>query len=177
MRAPLTTGPLAVVDVDGVLADVAHRIHFLQESPKNWGAFFAAAYRDPPVPRGVDLAHLLATGFRLAYLTGRPEGLRHVTEHWLRRHGLPPGPLWMRPRRDLRAARVMKPAVLRQLAGPEQVAVVVDDDPEAVAALRAAGYAVLHAAWAKPGRAGPAAPPAWAVQPALFEAQETDGRT
>jgi phosphoglycolate phosphatase-like HAD superfamily hydrolase len=165
---------LAVFDVDGVLADVGHRLHHLQGERKDWRAFFAAAHQDPPLGAGIDLARELAEGFRLAYLTGRPERLRTVTQGWLHRHGLPVGPLWMRAPGDFRPARVMKLEALRQLAGPPGVEVVVDDDVEVVTALRAAGYAVLQATWAETARSGPGSSAARRV---LREAQEADGRT
>ena len=37
-----TTG-VAVLDIDGVLADVSHRLGHVQRRPKDWDAFFAAA--------------------------------------------------------------------------------------------------------------------------------------
>ncbi len=169
-----TTRRLAVFDLDGVLADVAHRLHHLEGGRKNWGAFFAAADRDTPLPVGLELARELAAEHDLAYLTGRPESLRTVTLRWLRRHELPPGPLWMRPPRDFRPARVMKLDAISRLAGQRPVEIVVDDDADVVDALRAAGYAVLHATWAggrsRRGRPEP-------HQATLYEAQETDGRT
>ena len=39
--------PIAVFDIDGVLADVRHRLHHLQCRPQRWEAFFTAADRDP----------------------------------------------------------------------------------------------------------------------------------
>jgi phosphoglycolate phosphatase-like HAD superfamily hydrolase len=160
--------PLAVFDVDGVLADVAHRLHHLEARPKDWGAFFAAAGDDPPLATGVDLAITLSADHDLGYLTGRPEWLRRVTAAWLQQHGLPAGPLWMRPRGDHRPARVMKLDALRRLRpGPEAVEVVVDDDEEVVSALRDAGYAVLHATWAADSRGSGV----------LRRAQEEQGRT
>ena len=75
--------PLAVFDVDGVLADVGHRVHHLEGGRNDWRAFFAAAKDDPPLETGLALAHELATEHDLAYLTGRPEGLRRVTRRWL----------------------------------------------------------------------------------------------
>ena len=101
------TRPLAVFDVDGVLADVGHRVHHLEGGRHDWRAFFAAAKDDPPLETGLALAHELATEHDLAYLTGRPEGLRRVTRRWLTGHGLPDGPLVMRPSGDYRPARVM----------------------------------------------------------------------
>ena len=35
--------PLAIVDLDGVVADVRHRLHHLEGRRKDWGRFFAAA--------------------------------------------------------------------------------------------------------------------------------------
>ena len=35
--------PLAVFDIDGVLADVRHRLHFLQCRPQRWERFFSSA--------------------------------------------------------------------------------------------------------------------------------------
>ena len=68
----------AVFDVDGVLADVAHRRHHLARH--NWHAFFAAAADDPPLVTGVTMAHQCAdAGLTLVYLSGRPERLRQVT--------------------------------------------------------------------------------------------------
>ena len=108
--------PLAVFDVDGVLADVGHRVHHLEGPRKNWRAFFAGAASDPPLSLGIELASELSADHDLGYLTGRPESLRQVTQRWLSRHGLPAGPLWMRAPGDFRAARVMKLEAVRQLA-------------------------------------------------------------
>ena len=73
--------------------------------------------------KGFALAITLSADHDLGYLTGRPESLRQVTESWLRRHGLPAGPLWMRPRGDFRPARVMKLDALRATGSASAVAV------------------------------------------------------
>lgn len=169
--SPPATGagrPLAVFDVDGVLADVAHRVHHLDGPRKDWSAFFAAAADDPPLPPGLALASELAADHDLAYLTGRPERLRRVTRRWLGAQGLPAGPLWMRPSGDFRPARAMKLEALRRLAVDRPVEIVVDDDEQVVTALRDAGFAVLLATWA-----GPSA----RARRTLHRAQERDGRT
>jgi phosphoglycolate phosphatase-like HAD superfamily hydrolase len=44
---------LAVFDVDGVVADVRHRLRHVAHGRKNWNAFFAAAADDPPLEIGV----------------------------------------------------------------------------------------------------------------------------
>jgi hypothetical protein len=156
--------PLAVFDIDGVLADVRHRLHHVERRPKHWDAFFAAAVDDPPLSQGVALAQASAQDCDVVYVTGRPERCRADTLSWFARHGLPEGELRMRDDRDRRPARLAKPGLLRRLAGGRPVAVVVDDDPQVCAAYEAAGYRVLRADWMTAG-------------PALRSAQEAEGRT
>ncbi len=155
---------IAAVDIDGVLADVRHRLHHLEKRPKDWEAFFAAAAEDPLLEEGSRVARELAAVAEVVYLSGRPERLREDTVAWLARHGLPEGELHLRPRRDFRPARVFKVEVLDRLSAQRPVSVLVDDDPRVCEAARAAGYDVLPATW-------------MGAAPALREAQEADGAT
>ena len=70
----------------------------------------------------------------------------------------------MRRDRDHRPARQVKLAIVRGLAEQGSVDVIVDDDPAVCRTLRAAGFPVLEADWAR-------------EQPELFTAQEIEGRT
>lgn len=168
-------GPYALVDIDGVLADVRHRVHFVERRPKDWDGFFAAAVDDPPLPEGLAVvAELVDRGLSLVYLTGRPERCREDTLAWFARHGLPSAPLLMRSNRDRRPARLTKLEVARRLQTERGVALVVDDDRAVVATLREAGFEVLHATWMDGGTDGVDAA---TVQETLFAAQEDDGRT
>ena len=156
--------PLAVFDIDGVLADVHHRLHFLERRRKDWAGFFAAAPDDPPLAQGVARAREAAAECEVVYVTGRPERCRDDTVTWLNEHHLPRGRLVMRASRDHRPARVAKPELLRELARDRVVAVVVDDDLEVCDAYEAAGWSVLRATWADRSEA-------------LEQAQEESGRT
>ncbi|WP_051232081.1 phosphatase domain-containing protein [Pseudonocardia asaccharolytica] len=138
---------LAVFDIDGVLADVTHRLHFLDARPQRWERFFAAADRDPLLEEGAKRLRVALTAHDVVYLTGRPERNRRLTERWLARHGLPTEPLYMRPDDDHRPARIVKREVLRGLAGSRTVASVIDDDPAVVAVLEAEGWPVELATW------------------------------
>lgn len=139
--------PTAVLDIDGVLADVRHRLHHLERSPKSWDLFFAGIPADPPLEVGVELAAELARDHQIAYLTGRPERTRDDTSAWLTEHGLPPGQLLMRADGDRRPARLAKSALLQRLARETTIVVVVDDDPAVCETLQAAGWPVLRADW------------------------------
>jgi phosphoglycolate phosphatase-like HAD superfamily hydrolase len=156
--------PLAIFDIDGVLADVRHRVHHLEGRRKDWGAFFQAAPRDGVHPEGLALALEAAQECDIAYVTGRPEWIRAETSAWLDTHGLPAGDLAMRRRGDHRPAAQAKLRLLEQVAAGRTVAVIVDDDLDVCDAYEAAGFAVLRATWAPRSAA-------------LHAAQEEDGRT
>ena len=159
-----TDKPLAVFDVDGVLADVRHRLHHLESRPKNWDAFFRAAVDDPPLAEGIALCLESANDCEVVYVTGRPESCRGDTLAWFARHGLPEGRLSMRRHGDRRPARMAKPQLLRTLARDRTVAVVVDDDEQVCDAYEEAGWRVMRARWME-------------TAPVLQQAQEEEGRT
>jgi phosphoglycolate phosphatase-like HAD superfamily hydrolase len=153
---------LAVFDIDGVVADVRHRLHHL-EGRRAWNAFFAAAPDDPLLAEGAALVADLARAHEIVWLTGRPEWLRGATEGWLAGHGLPDGELHLRPNGDYRPAPRFKLGVLRRLA-PRGIAAVIDDDDEVIRAARSAGFPAVLADWVPRDRV-------------LRQAQDRDGRT
>ncbi|WP_030194403.1 nucleotidase [Streptomyces sp. NRRL S-87] len=163
-RSDSTRRPLAVFDLDGTLADTAHRQHFLERRPRDWAGFFAAAPQDPPLERGVALALESAEECEVVYLTGRPERCRADTLAWLAEQGLPDGKLWMRGDQDRRPARTTKLEVLRRIARGRTVRMLVDDDELVCDEARRAGFAVVRADWAAPSEE-------------LRDAQERTGRT
>ena len=160
----------AVFDIDGVLADVRHRLHHVAARPKDWDAFFGAAPLDPPLAEGLGaVATAARAGHVVIYVTGRPERCREDTLEWLAAHRLPDGDLLMRDDADRRPARITKVAALRRLSRRYRIGAFVDDDAAVVAAVRAAGFPALHADWMD---ATPSA-----AHDVLFEVQETEGRT
>jgi hypothetical protein len=161
--------PIAGIDIDGVVADPTHRLHHLEGRPKNWRAFFAESDDDPALPQGVAaVADLAASGLAIVYVSGRPNRLRRPTAAWLRRNGLPEGPLHLRPARDFRRASVLKPQIYSDLARRFVIRTILDDDAAVVAALRAAGFPAVLADWYRPPSAD---------HDALSDAQDRQGRT
>lgn len=156
--------PLAIVDIDGVVADVRHRLHHLEGRRKDWDAFFAAAAHDEPLEEGLAVVSRLAQDHEVVFLTGRPERCRADTERWLDANGLGRHRLVMRPEGTRRPAAQLKVALLARLATGRQVGVVVDDDPLVAAAMEAAGHPTFLAAWVE-------------RTPTLHRAQEVEGRS
>jgi hypothetical protein len=153
---------IAIFDIDGVVADVRHRLHHLR-GHHSWDSFFDEADLDPLLEEGAELVRAAAERFDIVWLTGRPEWLRDVTEAWMLEHGLPCDELYMRPYRDYRPAARYKLAALRQLQ-PRGIESFVDDDPEVIDVARAAGIAAVLADWVP-------------REDVLDEAQERLGRT
>jgi phosphoglycolate phosphatase-like HAD superfamily hydrolase len=161
--------PAVVLDLDGVLADTRHRMRHLHRRPKDWDAFFAAAHADPVHPEGLETAREAAgQGREVVYLSGRPERTRADTLAWLEQAGAPPGEVVLRPEGDRRPARTVKVAALRRLSRRLRLDVLVDDDPDVVAAVRAA----------RPPLVGEVLLADWQPRDAdLHTAQEREGRT
>lgn len=153
---------IAVFDIDGVVADVRHRLHHLHHH-QAWNAFFDAADEDGLLPEGARLVEDLARTHEIVWLTGRPEWLRTVTEKWLADFGLPTTELHMRPAGDFRPAAYYKLAVLEQLR-PREIAAFIDDDGDVVDAALQAGLPAVLAEWVPRDQA-------------LREAQDRLGRT
>lgn len=160
--------PLAIVDIDGVLADVRHRVHFVEQRPKDWKRFFAAAVHDKPHPEGLAVVARLAEDHDIVFLTGRPEHLRADTTEWLGRHGLDQHKLVMRPEGDRGPSSRFKVREATRLARHNTIDVVIDDDTSVIATMRDAGFPTLHADWETRDAQ---------EQASLFEAQQIEGRT
>ena len=160
--------PLAIVDIDGVVADVRHRLHHVERGRKNWKAFFAAAADDPTHEEGLAIVETLRSGHEIVFLTGRPEHLRRVTETWLTAAGLGGTQLFMRRADDRRPAAQMKRDIIAGLARTRTIGIVVDDDQKVLDTLRAAGYPTFAATWERRSADERAA---------LDSAQESQGRT
>jgi phosphoglycolate phosphatase-like HAD superfamily hydrolase len=155
---------VAVFDVDGVVADVRHRLHYLEGRYKDWDGFFDEAELDPPLAFGVELVlAALDAGHEVVWLTGRPEWLRAVTRQWLKALDLPTNELLMREYGDFRPARIMKLQALYELE-PRDIVSFVDDDPDVVDTALAAHFPAILATWVPHSKT-------------LRRAQELDGRT
>lgn len=140
-----------IVDIDGTLAKIDHRLHFIQSEPKQWDAFFDACVDDEPI---VDVIHVIRSiGFiewhgtlaYVIYLTGRPERVRRETTEWLRDHRLPEGKLFMRKDGDHRPDTIAKRELMEQLqADGYKIAGVFEDRPSVCRLWRSMGLTVFQ---------------------------------
>ena len=147
-----------VFDLDGTIADISHRLHFVKGKPKNWPAFFDACDGDSPVEWIVGLMKALDEGVLLEedtilILSGRSNAVRGKTERWLKKHGVPYDQLLMRPEANYRPDEELKLDMLMMWLNSnelyaEDVKFIVDDRQKVVDMWRANGFNVLQcAAW------------------------------
>jgi len=133
-----------IVDIDGTLADVQHRLHFIQgPGKKNWNQFFKNAHKDEPVEIVRRWVNNLAPEYTAVLITGRPEDFRNDTEAWLKQHGIRYKKLYMRRSGDHRPDAVVKQELLDRV-GRERVAFVIDDRPPVCDMYRKCGLRVFQ---------------------------------
>jgi hypothetical protein len=131
----------AMFDIDGTLADCAHRRHHLDQSPKDWKAFYAGMKDDGPKRMPLGLVQAMRQfGLMPVFVTGRPERFREVTKEWLRSMHCPSSPLFMRPDDDFRADHELKREIyLRDIQPHYDVKIVLDDRDSVVRMWRELG--------------------------------------
>ncbi len=116
-----------IVDIDGTIADVRHRLrHIKGPRKKNWKAFFEAMDRDTPIAPMIAQVHELERDHDIIVVTGRPEHYRKRTEKWLHDHGVRYLRLFMRPDGDHRPDYTVKAEVLREFP-KGQIVLAIDD--------------------------------------------------
>lgn len=96
-----------IVDIDGTIADLTHRLHHIKGDGKpDWDAFHADAGADTPIRDIITLVRTLHyhEGVQPIMVTGRmgSQANRLIAEIWMTRHGVPCGTLFMRPEGDFR---------------------------------------------------------------------------
>jgi hypothetical protein len=75
---------IVICDIDGTIADIEHRRHYVQQDPKDWKGFFSEMDKDT-VREDVkaDIKRCEEAGFDIVFVSARPEDYREVTEKWL----------------------------------------------------------------------------------------------
>ena len=155
--------PLYIFDLDGTLALIEHRLHFIQQSPKDWRGFFGAVSNDAPnLPVIRTLQALRKAGAECWIWSGRSDECKAATVAWLQRHGcfgFPTDVLWawpfgaperfrMRKAGDYRDDVDVKREWLAEMEPPEfdRLTGVFDDRARVVEMWRSAGVPCFQVA-------------------------------
>ena len=141
--------PLYIFDLDGTLALIEHRRHFVEGDKKDWPAFFAACVNDAPNQPVIEvLRALVAQGNEVRIWSGRSDEVRQQTEDWIDRNVCCPLPVTMRKAGDHQPDEKLKADWLAELPGPDRLRLVAifDDRDRVVAMWRSKGVTCLQVA-------------------------------
>lgn len=142
MQAGLYPKPekgFVICDLDGTLCDIKHRLHFVQKpegEKKDWKGFFSGISEDSVNEKVREMLEDAQKhgGYEIAFVSGRPDDHREVTERWLQRHVLPYSVLLMRRAGDKRPDTETKKDILDTyfLNNGYKVAYAIDDRPSVI---------------------------------------------
>ena len=137
-----------VFDIDGTLADLTHRRHFVTTKPKNWPAFDKGIPDDTPFEDMVYLNNLLYdAGHGIIIASGRSDRQKQATEDWLVEHGVRYHAIYMRRDRDYRSDDIIKEELLdRMISDCWDPKMVFDDRDRVVAMWRRRGIRCMQVA-------------------------------
>ena len=132
-------------DIDGVLADLTHRLHHQRE--KNYDAFYNAVEmsHDKPIKSGLAtlqaFQHIASV---VLMVTGRPEHTRQATINWLADQRVDYHDILMRKDGDHRKSGVVKVELIKKRMeldkklGNKVEYIFIDDDPANILAVNKA---------------------------------------
>lgn len=138
---------IVIFDLDGTLADIAHRRHLVRGRRKRWPEFFAASVHDRPNLPVIAAYHAFleaSPAYELWIFSGRSDVVRAETENWLARHVGPYHHLLMRRDGDYTADEVLKRRWVEPIR--DRVLCVFDDRDKVVRMWRELGIACFQVA-------------------------------
>jgi len=128
--------PNAVIfDIDGTLANIEHRRHFVSGPQKNFDHFYEAMSDDTLHYEIWNLCKMYTEHMKWDILicTGRPEQYRPETEKWLKRHDIHYAELLMRPdNRRYDRDYMVKQDMLNDLKTRYKIRLAFDDRDQVV---------------------------------------------
>src|SRR3990167_6154587 len=130
-----------LVDIDGTLADCAHRLHYIKNTipcpgwsggllgacsrckgartvpaKKDWVGFFSDVANDKPIQLIIDLVTDLSKRYDIVIVTGRNMSIAKQTEDWLDKHcPFPVKHLFMRQDNDHAPSAEAKAEIVRRI--------------------------------------------------------------
>lgn len=139
---------LVISDLDGTLADIEHRLHWIHRPEPDWTAFFLACPDDLPIRNTITVLRTLHdAGYEIVLASGRGEVAREATIAWLDRHGVPWNRLILRSPGDERHDDEVKAEmVLDHGLTPDATLVVLEDRASVVQTWRRLGFHVFQVA-------------------------------
>lgn len=138
-----------ICDIDGTITKVGDRLKYLEETPKNWDAFYSACGEDEPNTPIIELLKAVSEYSSIVFITGRRESCRQDTIHWIKTHcpWLHRYRLFMRKNGDFRHDITVKHELaIEALLSPLNTLFVLEDRNSMVEKWRELGFTCLQVA-------------------------------
>lgn len=135
--------PEVIVDIDGTLSDLTHRVHFSKEPTKDWDRFFDLVKDDTPRIDTIEKVKGLHKTHDIVLVSGRPERCRKDTYEWMKKHDVPFTTLFMRQDNDKRPDTEVKKDILDKYFKKDLIKLVIDDRPSVIRMWRENGLEVM----------------------------------
>jgi hypothetical protein len=140
---------VVVFDLDGTIADITHRLHFVQTPKPRWDKFFAECINDKPNKWCHDLAACMAaTGHQIVVVSARSRIVLNETEEWFKKYwsDVPHQLNLIRAVNDTSPDHGIKQAWLDSSGLKDRILFVVDDRTRVVEMWRSNGLTCLQCA-------------------------------
>jgi hypothetical protein len=164
---------LIICDLDGTIANIEHRLHYIKGPNKDWASFTKACVNDEPYKDVIEILWNMYDAGRkhgerptdlqkvsdrfIYFFSGRSEVVRKETEEWLQRWVVSPSSLkndgrpylYMRKEGDYRPDTTIKYEMMYELKiTPDDVLCILDDRQSVVDMWRKEGFRCLQVdAW------------------------------
>lgn len=137
---------VVIFDLDGTLANIEHRLKYLDERPKNWKAFEESCHLDKPKEDIIALAKTFARdNWTIIICSGRSDKVIKQTKKWLADNEIYYSALLMRKEGDYRHDTVIKKEMLDYIIQTwRRPDLVVDDRMSVVNMWREQGLTCLQ---------------------------------
>ena len=138
-----------LVDLDGTLANVDHRVHHVEKDDPDYKAFHDKMGEDKLNQWCAQLISAMQNErYAIHFVTGREEIYREHTEKWLKEHGISFDLLLMRKEGDESTDEDIKESLYNEFIKDQfQVLFVVDDRLSVVKMWRRIGLVCLQCDW------------------------------
>lgn len=135
-----------IVDLDGTVALIEHRQHFISGDKKNWEKFYQECIHDLPNKPLIEMLRCLNNfGYIIYLFSGRSKIVELETREWLMINGVPFFRLFMREVNDNTPDEILKLRWYKTLG--HTIDFVFDDRDKVVAMWRAQGVPCYQVAY------------------------------
>lgn len=134
-----------IIDVDGTIAKIDHRLYLIKKTPQDWEGFYDASVMDEPIPENIAMIKEALGGHTPIFVTGRADSIREGTEKWIKDNFLDGQELILHMRKtgDHREDFEIKKEVYDELSKNFEIVRVYEDRPQVIRMYRELGIEVV----------------------------------